>query len=562
MLDISLFRVPTFTGAQIVAFAISAAMFAQFLYLTLYLQNVLGYSPIQAGMRFLPLSLLSFVVAPISGRLSVRIPVRYPARRRARARRRLRFCLMHGITPSSSWTTLLAGFIVGGIGIGLVNPPLASTAVSVVPPPQAGMASGVNTTFRQVGIATGIAALGAILEDQIRSELAGTAAAPFAKAAAAGQVQVAAGRPAVAEAMRAAYISGLNEILLIAAIVAFVGAALAFVLVRRRDFVALNSACRSAGRLGRTRSTICHAATSRITAAPVTITSACVATENAIASVVCTPLAMRIAAPAPACVIAPAGAIGSAADAAEAQRKRERERERAVHRERVQEQEDRRAAERPRDRDEHPRGARLARAVRVPVEPAADAEPLHPLPAGERAEAARSRPPRATPATATTPKPARIVHELASAAAIDASGVERDVVEEAEHDQAQAERAEPGAGAGVAPHDGDANRVVDPARAARRRRRRPRRPPPRARRPPAARAARTAAASPNALKAYATRKRRAEAPTSTGSAWWSGQPPFRKRRALKTPTARSTTPKPPFSSSCVFLLEKHAHRRI
>ena len=76
MLDLSLFRIPTFTGAQIVAFAISASIFSQFLYLTLYLQNVLGYSPIQAGLRFLPLSLISFVVAPIAGRLSTRIPVR------------------------------------------------------------------------------------------------------------------------------------------------------------------------------------------------------------------------------------------------------------------------------------------------------------------------------------------------------------------------------------------------------------------------------------------------------------------------------------------------------
>ena len=241
MLDLSLFRVPTFTGAQIVAFVISAAMFSQFLYLTLYLQNVLGYSPIQAGLRFLPLSLLAFLVAPISGRLSVRVPVRYLLGG-GLATVGVSLLLMHGITPSSSWTTLLAGFIVGGIGIGLVNPPLASTAVSVVPPPQAGMASGVNSTFRQIGIATGIAALGAVLEDQIRSELAGTAAAPFAKAAAAGQVQAAQGRPAIEAAMRAAYISGLNEILLIAAIVAFIGAGLAFALVRRRDFVALSSA--------------------------------------------------------------------------------------------------------------------------------------------------------------------------------------------------------------------------------------------------------------------------------------------------------------------------------
>src|SRR5256885_5127960 len=66
--------------------------------------------------------------------------------------------LMHGITPSSDWTTLLAGFIIGGIGIGTVNAPLASAAVSVVEPRQAGMAAGINKTFRPGGVATRIAA--------------------------------------------------------------------------------------------------------------------------------------------------------------------------------------------------------------------------------------------------------------------------------------------------------------------------------------------------------------------------------------------------------------------
>ena len=236
MFDVTLFRVPTFAGAQIVAFAISSSLFAQFLYLTLYIQNVLGYSPIQAGLRFLPLSLLAFVVSPLSGRLSVRLPVRFLLGG-GMALVGLALVLMHGITPSSSWTTLLAGFIVGGIGIGFVNPPLASTAVGVVPPPKAGMASGINSTFRQVGIATGIAALGAILESQVRSELAGTPAAALAKAASAGRISVAQGQPAVEAALRSAYISGLNEVLLVGAIVCFVGAGLAFVLVRRRDFV-------------------------------------------------------------------------------------------------------------------------------------------------------------------------------------------------------------------------------------------------------------------------------------------------------------------------------------
>jgi predicted MFS family arabinose efflux permease len=242
MLDLSLFRVPTFTGAQITAFVISAAMFSQFLYLTLYLQNVLGLSPIAAGVRFLPLSLISFVVAPIAGRLSVRIPVKYLLGGGLGVVG-VALLLMYGITPSSDWTTLLAGFVVGGVGIGLVNAPLASTAVSVVPPQRAGMASGINSTFRQVGIATGIAALGALLQTHVHSELSGTVAAPFAKAASSGLVSAgAAAPPHVTDLLTSAYISGLNEILLVAAIVAFVGGALAFVLVRQRDFVAHSGA--------------------------------------------------------------------------------------------------------------------------------------------------------------------------------------------------------------------------------------------------------------------------------------------------------------------------------
>ena len=108
MFDLALFRVPSFAGAQIVAFTISASMFSQFLYLTLYIQNVLGYSPIGAGLRFLPLSLLSFVVAPIAGRLSARMPVRFLLGG-GLALVGVALLLMHGITPGSGWTTLLAG---------------------------------------------------------------------------------------------------------------------------------------------------------------------------------------------------------------------------------------------------------------------------------------------------------------------------------------------------------------------------------------------------------------------------------------------------------------------
>ena len=169
MLDMRLFRGAGFVGAQIAAFAISASIFAAFLYLTLYLQNVLGYSPLEAGLRFLPLSLAAFVVAAISGNLTSRCPARW-LMGAGLAIIGVSLLLMARVDTDSSWTVLLPGFVLGGIGIGLTNPALASTAVGVVPPERSGMASGTNSTFRQVGIATGIAALGALFQSSDRHE--------------------------------------------------------------------------------------------------------------------------------------------------------------------------------------------------------------------------------------------------------------------------------------------------------------------------------------------------------------------------------------------------------
>jgi predicted MFS family arabinose efflux permease len=246
MFDFHLFKVPTFTGAQIAAFAISSGMFAQFLYLALYIENVLGYSAVATGVRFLPLSLVSFVVAPIAGRLSTRVPIRLLLGG-GLGLVGVSLLLMWGIKLGSEWTTLLAGFIVGGVGIGLVNPPLASTAVSVVEPRRAGMASGINNTFRQVGIATGIAALGAIFQSRIASHLAASGLPRSqAPAIASGVLPLTGGGPRIPRSAingliadyHSAFISGLNTILLIAAFVLFAGAILAFLLVRQQDFVA------------------------------------------------------------------------------------------------------------------------------------------------------------------------------------------------------------------------------------------------------------------------------------------------------------------------------------
>jgi len=170
MLDLRLFRVPTFTGAQIVAFSIHASLFSMFLYITLYMQDVLGYSPLESGLRFLPVSVLSFVAAPLAGKLAERYSVKFFLTA-GLTLVGTGLLLMSGITPSDGWTTLLAGFILGGIGIGFINPPLATAAIGVVEPRRSGAASGINSTFRQVGTAVGIAGLGAILQAKLPHNL-------------------------------------------------------------------------------------------------------------------------------------------------------------------------------------------------------------------------------------------------------------------------------------------------------------------------------------------------------------------------------------------------------
>jgi EmrB/QacA subfamily drug resistance transporter len=250
MLDLKLFRKPAFGGASSTAFTIAASMFSMFLYITLYLQNVLGYSPLKAGLVFLPITLLAFVVAPIAGKLSARVPIRFFLAG-GLALVGTALALMGGRQLGATWVGLLPGFILAGIGIGMINPPLASAAVGVVEPARSGMASGINNTFRQVGIATGIAALGAIFQSSVQSKLGGLLAGTPAAAhtsqiaqgvAAGGSRQVIAGVPpqfrgTVSHAANQAFISGLNELFIVASVIAFVGAVLAAVLVRQRDFV-------------------------------------------------------------------------------------------------------------------------------------------------------------------------------------------------------------------------------------------------------------------------------------------------------------------------------------
>jgi predicted MFS family arabinose efflux permease len=250
MLDLHLLKVPTFNGGLIAAWAISASLFALLTYIVLYLQNILGSSALDTGLRLLPMTGAIFFTAGLAGRLTGHVPTRFligPGFFLIGAG----LLLMRGITPSDDWTHLLPGMVVAGIGAGLVNVPLASTAVGVVEPARAGMASGINSTLRQVGIATGVAALGSILATEASSatvsHLTGTPLAArahqLAESVSNGSVlQTMHAVPAplrgiAAGAARAGFVDGLNVILLVGAVVALVAAALTIVLIRQRDFV-------------------------------------------------------------------------------------------------------------------------------------------------------------------------------------------------------------------------------------------------------------------------------------------------------------------------------------
>jgi EmrB/QacA subfamily drug resistance transporter len=211
MLDLRLFRIPAFTGTAIVAFAQSFALYPLFLFLAIYFQDLLGLSPVGTGLRLLPLTLALFLVAPISGSLTGRVPLRYLLSL-GLALIGTGLLLMRTLDAASSWTVLLPGFIVGGVGIGVISPALAAAMVGVLSEDRTGLASGVNNTFRQLGIAVGIAALGAIFQH----ELGGTRA--------------------VGVVAPSAFTGALREIFLVAAAVAFAAVPVTLVLVRDRDF--------------------------------------------------------------------------------------------------------------------------------------------------------------------------------------------------------------------------------------------------------------------------------------------------------------------------------------
>ena len=243
LLDLDLFRKPTTAGASLAIFATAISVFAMLTFLVLYIQNALGYSAFETGLRLFPLTVASFFAAAAGARLADRIELRFLLAA-GLVFAGVGMLLNTAVDPDSDWTVLLPGGVFIGAGAGLVNPAVAAAALGAAPVVKSGMASGLNSTFRLLGVAVGVAALGAMLEHRVHeklSELLPNAPSGLADVVATGNVDAAAAAAPpdaasqVASAANVAFVYGLDEVFLAAAIVAFAGAALSLLLVRQRD---------------------------------------------------------------------------------------------------------------------------------------------------------------------------------------------------------------------------------------------------------------------------------------------------------------------------------------
>jgi EmrB/QacA subfamily drug resistance transporter len=250
IMDLKMFRIPTFNGVSAASFALSASILALIIYITLWFQSVLGFSPLGAGLRLLAITGMTLIFAPIGGRLSGLISPRLMLGMGLGFMSAGAF-IMTRINADSEWTVLLPGLVLAGLGLGVSAPALANTAVSIVPPWRSGMASGLNYTWRQLGLATGIAVLGSVFAHEISVNVVhllvgapgNVSPTATSKAISAGATpQIVSHVPATVGVIlhRTAAVSfadALQHIFLISGIVAGLGAIAGFTLVRDKDMV-------------------------------------------------------------------------------------------------------------------------------------------------------------------------------------------------------------------------------------------------------------------------------------------------------------------------------------
>ncbi len=165
MVEFPLFRDRTFIGATVVAFIVTFAMLGMFFFLALYMQDILGYSPLEAGVRFLPTTLLIVVIAPMAGRLTDRIGARWPITV-GLSIVAVSLYLQTLISVDTEYVDLLPAFMLMGAGIALVMSPMSTAAMNAVSATKAGIASGLLSMSRMVGGSFGVAAIGALFQSK------------------------------------------------------------------------------------------------------------------------------------------------------------------------------------------------------------------------------------------------------------------------------------------------------------------------------------------------------------------------------------------------------------
>ncbi len=171
IVDFTFFRSRSFVGANIVAFAISFGMFAVFFFLALYMQNILGYSPLEAGVRFLPSTLVIMVAGPLAGRLADRVGPRTPLVI-GLALVTISLAWQSRIQVDTTFSFLFVPFVLLGLGMGFTMSPMSTAAMNAVDRTKAGVASGTLSMTRMVGGTFGVAALGALIATVGRHDLA------------------------------------------------------------------------------------------------------------------------------------------------------------------------------------------------------------------------------------------------------------------------------------------------------------------------------------------------------------------------------------------------------
>ena len=219
MLPLELFKNRTYTGANTVILLVALAMFGVFFFVSLYMQNILGYSAVQAGAAFLPMTVLIVLVAPIAGRMTDRVGSR-AFMTVGMGLLAVQLVYFSRLGQNATYWELLPAMLIGGIGMASTMTPSAAAATRSVPVDKAGVGSAVLNAFRQVGGSMGIAIMGAIMA----SKAGGVQPEPGARLSAAAEA-----------AFKGAFMDGFQSALMVAAVIAAVGAIVAFVLVRPHE---------------------------------------------------------------------------------------------------------------------------------------------------------------------------------------------------------------------------------------------------------------------------------------------------------------------------------------